>query len=98
MFLAFIEKSEILGCGHFILSFLAVAWFDLPDAFSRALLPGRLRLTKSNSENARCSSPASLEAVDLGLCHLEELRALAKVFFPLLEEASSRLKSAFASN
>ena len=57
---AFQKKSW----SHFWLLPLAVAWFDVPDAFSSALLPVRF---------SRSSSPASLEAVDIGLCHVENL-------------------------
>ena len=58
--LAFKKKSW----SHFWLLPLAVAWFDVPDAFSSALLPVRF---------SRSLSPASREAVDIGLCHVENL-------------------------
>lgn len=76
------------------LDLLAGGWVDelafLPFWFP--LLP-RLFLKKSDSENARSSSPDSADLADFGPFCLDEVGVVAKRFLPFLA-AGSRLKSA----
>ena len=68
--------------------------YEVPGASLPALVPG-LRLKKSDSENARSSSP--LESADFFPCYLDEVGVRAKAFLRL-HASGLRLKSASESD